>query len=266
MSAPSRGRDALLAAALGVALVPVFEEIGRHLVANPWAAYVLGMLPLCALAYARAERSGRTHRDGAIWVAAALAFELVGLLAGPAQIGRIAVPLAAIGFARLRGRPAWAGALLALWLVPIPNLLLRIPSPGLESLLLHLAALGAALFGASPAVHGVEVAVGDTGLRVLRGDGGVTLAVALAGAGWYVAVRRGAGLAGAFAGAARFAVAAPFLQLATLTGVVAALPWLGSALAREILTFAPWLATTAAALLLGEREARVARASVASPA
>ena len=80
--------------------------------------------------------------------------------------------------------------------------------------------------------------MGDTPLRVLRGDGGVPLAVALAGAGWYVAVRRGAGLGGAFAGASRFAAAAPFLQLATLTGVVAALPFLGSALAREVLTFA----------------------------
>jgi hypothetical protein len=266
MSAPSRGRDVLLAAALGLALAPVFEEIARHVVANPWAAYVLGMLPLCVLAYARSESGGAGHRDGALWIAAAFVFELVGLLAGPAQIGRLGVPLAAFGVARLRGRPGLAGALLALWLVPIPNLLLRIPSPGLESLMLSLAARGAALFGADAAVSGVDVDVSGVPLRVLRGDGGVPLAIALAGAGWYVAVRRGARLPGAAAGAVRFALAAPFLQLATLTGVVAALPWLGSALAREILTFAPWLATTAAALVLGEREARLPRASVASPA
>jgi hypothetical protein len=266
MRAPSRGRDALLALALAVALAPVVEEIGRHVAANLWATYVLGMAALAAAAYALAEPTGRAHRDGIAWIAAALALELIGLLAGPAQIGRGALPLAAFGFARLRGRPGLAGALLALWLIPIPNLLLRIPSPGLETLFLTLAARGATLFGAEPVLSGVQVAVGDVGLRVHRGDGGVPLAVALAGAGWYVAVRRGAGLAGAAAGALRFAAAAPFLQLATLTGVVAALPSLGSELARSVLTFAPWLAVTAAALALGGREARFPRASVASPA
>jgi hypothetical protein len=266
MGAPSPGRDLLLAAALGLALVPVFEEIGRHVALNPWVAYVAGMVPLCVLAFVRSEPTGRTHRDGALWIAAALALTLLGILAGPAQIGRLAIPLAAIGFARLRARPTLPAALLAAWLVPIPNLLLRIPSPELESVMLRLAAHGAALFGTDAVVSGLEVAVGDAGLRVLRGDGGVPLAVALAGAGWYVAVRGGAGFRGAFAGAARFAAAAPFLQLATLTGVVATLPWLGSALARDVLTFAPWLAGTAAGIALGERFGRFQRASVASPA
>lgn len=266
MAAPSPGRDALLAAALGLALAPVFEEIAHHVAANPWTSYVVGMIPFCVLAFARAERLARPRRDGALWIAAAFALELIGLLAGPAQIGRLGIPLAAVGLARLLGRPALPAALLACWLVPIPNAVLRIASPQLETLFLEIASRGAALLGAEPLVSGVRVVVDETRLRVLRGDGGVPLAVALAGAGWYVAVRRGAGFRGALAGAARFAIAAPFLQLATLTGVVAALPWLGSALARDVLTFAPWLATSAVGLALGGREARASCATVASPA
>jgi hypothetical protein len=264
MRAPSPGRDALLAAALILALAPVFEEIGRHVAINPWTTYVIGMVPLCVLAFARAERTA-PQRSGLLWIAAALALEMLGLLAGPAQIGRLGVPLAAIGLARLLGRPALPGALLAGWLIPVPNAVLRLVSPELETLFLDVAARLASLAGADPVVSGVRVTVGDVEMRVFRGDGGLPLAIALAGAGWYAAVRRGAGLRGALAGGARFAAAAPFLQLATLTGVVTALPWLGSALAREVLTFAPWLAATAAGLVLGGREARPAAcAQVAS--
>src|SRR5262245_30971925 len=154
MRAPSPGRDALLAAALVLALAPVFEEIARHVAMNPWTSYVLGMVPFCVLAFARAERTA-PRRDGLLWIAAALALELLGLLAGPAQIGRLGVPLAAIGLARLLGRPALPGALLACWLVPIPNALLRAASPELERFFLDVAARLAGLLGADPVVSGV---------------------------------------------------------------------------------------------------------------
>ena len=161
MRAPSQGRDALLAAALLLALAPVFEEIGRHVAANPWTTYVLGHDPVLRAGVRARGAAAPAKRDGLLWIAAALALEMLGLLAGPAQIGRLGVPLAAVGLARLLGRPALPGALLACWLVPFPNALLRVASPGLEALLLDLAARGAALLGADPVVSGVRVTVGD---------------------------------------------------------------------------------------------------------
>lgn len=263
MPTATPGGDALLAGTLALALAPVLGEVAVHVAANPWAAYVLGMLPLCVLAFALAPPGRRPHRDGVAWIALALVLELLGLLAGPAQLGRLAIPLACLGFARLRGRPGISGALLGCWLVPVPNALLRVVSPGLESLLLAIAAHAAALFGSAPRLEGVEVVVGDAALRVLRGDGGVPLALALAGLGWYRAVRRDARIPAAIASAAGAAAAAPAIQLGALLAAILALPRLGSEATRALLTHGPWLAVCSAGLALAERGARPARLAFA---
>lgn len=130
--------------ALVIAFSPVLADLGRHLLAEPWARGVL-IFPWLVFVSARVDRPDRTPRFGRVWVAlalgAALVFQLLAIGGDAIRIARVGVVVAAaIGLWGI-GAAGPRTALLALWLVPVPSFASEAASPGFETAMGRLAAL-----------------------------------------------------------------------------------------------------------------------------
>jgi hypothetical protein len=130
------------------------------------------------------------------------------------RLGRPGVPLAVVGLARALGRPALPRALVALWWIPVPDFLVNRLAPGLETIVPWLCAGAAQALGIDaswtrgsefhPAAGGRLFGPGGA-LLFDPADGGLPLAVVLAGLGWYRAAGHGGPLARCAASALRVA-------------------------------------------------------------
>jgi hypothetical protein len=177
----------LLLAALG----PLWLELGRHILADPWAGYV-GVVPLLLVWGAVLSRPEPARpRLAAALVGSALAIELVALVAGPLRAGRIALPLGVLGMSALLGRPARRFWPLALFLVPVPFAVVTLASPGLEGLWLRLAALLVGALGHPMSLAGPSAVSPAGALRLWPADGGLPLAGLVASLGCFAAARAG---------------------------------------------------------------------------
>ena len=121
--------------ALAFALSPALVELAAHVFRTPWARAQLLFVPLFALAMAcerRPQPALRRTRLGLGLIGLALGFIAFSVAGGLASVGRLAIPAAVLGLSAYRGR-RWPGAaLLAVWLVPLPSIVIAGGSPGLE--------------------------------------------------------------------------------------------------------------------------------------
>ena len=138
------------------------------------------------------------------------------------------------------GRPTLAISLLALWVIPPPFAVSNALSPGLEHGLAWLAA-GAAEAGGLHVVlnrRSLEIAGATLGIR--QTDGGIPLAIYLAGIGWWSAVRAGGGIRDALASAARTAPLGFVAQALLLCIAFALLAGRAPDAARAVLDHGAW--------------------------
>lgn len=166
------------------------------------------------------------RRDGLLAILVGGALEIVGIAGESWSIARLGLPVAALGLARWRGAPRPVVMALALFAIPPPHSVISLTSPALESALARAAA--ALLAGAGLPVQAVGPVLGTAhdSIHLAPHQGGATLAVAIAGMGWYAAVRAGAGFGTAALQASLAALLALPLQLGALL-VTGALVGLG---------------------------------------
>lgn len=241
----------LLWIALGVALSPSLVELAAHWLREPWSRYS-ALFAALWVACARSESLPRTPRaDGYLLVLLGVALGAVAVGGGMGRFGRPGIALAVVGLARVLGAPSLPRALLAAWVVPVPNAVLAFV-PGVESVTAAGVAAVASGFGlelaARPTLEGVELVAPAGGLALGPEHGGLPLAALLAGLGWYAVARRGGALPAAARGALRSAPWALALQPAAIALAAALLLAGAPGAAAALLQPGVWLAVAAVAL------------------
>jgi hypothetical protein len=179
--------------ALAVAFSPVLVDLGRSLVAEPTDRVVL-VAPLLLLLALRRDTANRRAASG--WaagsaIAIGIALELLGLLSDTRSIARTGLPIAALGVAGWNGWPAIAVAALVFFAIPIPDTLLLLASPALESAVVGAAGSILQGLGASVQAHGSSLIASGGRINLHPIDGGASLAIVLGALGWYSAARLG---------------------------------------------------------------------------
>jgi hypothetical protein len=175
---------------LAVALSPVLRDIAGHVIAHPWAGYSVVFLVLFVLASGHPSRGQEPKGDGYLLLAAGLLMELIGIGGGIDRLARPALPLGILGLSRLLGRPPIPAALLVLGIVPVPTFALAPAAAVVNPAMARLAAMVSGALGFSLHVHGATLAAPSGVLTLGEGDSGLTLAILLAGIGWYAGLRR----------------------------------------------------------------------------
>ncbi len=192
---PARSQAALPWLALGAAFSPVLFDLVRSLTAvdRSWG---IAVAPILIVLCSRGEpASPRRPRLGSVALVAGVALQILGIAGGAWSVARLGLPVAFCGLALATGRPSLPAAALSLWIVPPPTAATSLVSSWLEAPLARFAAgvwsaLGAGLTASGPLLRtpsGAELGIDEGGLR---------LAVLLAGMGWYAGVRARAGSAG----------------------------------------------------------------------
>ena len=236
----------LVGLALVFGLRAALFEWARHLAAEPATAYAL-VFPLLLLAAGRRVPATPPDRGaGLLWIAAAMAIELVAVGGDVPRLGRLAIPLGVIGFLRFTGSAALAPAALAFFIVPVPHALAALAP--LEEVWRAFA----------------EFLLGPAGpaLRLDAWDSGARLIALFAGLGWYADARKGGSWPGAFRRGAQLAMLGLPVQLAAVIAAVALAQAGASEFARAFLTHGIWILcaiATVAALEIGRKSEVPAR-------
>ncbi|HPG28670.1 MAG TPA: hypothetical protein PLW10_23770 [Myxococcota bacterium] len=245
--APSRDRlfEAALWLGLGVAFSPVLLELVGHWRAHPWArvSLVFPGLALEALRRGAAGASRSTSRPILVLgLGLAIGLELVAISGDALRLGRLAFVLGAVALGIGLGRAGWVRALVLVWIVPLPSTLLELASPALEGAWGRLVAAGLPGLEAIVARDGrIALAAGEARLPLEAPDGGLALAFALAGLGWYRAARRDLGGRAALQSALRAAGLFVPIQLGIVALAGALLVGGGARPAGFVLAQAGWL-------------------------
>jgi hypothetical protein len=249
-------RGGILWLALGLAFLPVLIDLLRHVAVEPWARYAL-LFPVlfvrCAL---RAESRPAPARDGWVWLALGMGVDLLAVAGGSVRLGRPGLALAAVGLCRLFGFARLPVALLTLWAVPVPRIVLDVPSPHLESLVLGVAAGAANLLGAGVVVKGWAAQVGGLEFKLHDYDGGLILLALTSGLGWYAGLMARAGWTGCAWRALLGALAGLPLQILGVTLALGALAWGRPDVGRALLDHGLWLAVALGGIAWAERGVR----------
>ncbi len=249
-------REGLAWLALASAFSPVLADLAQNLIQDPADRSSL-LAPLwVALCAASFRGRGPSLRSGVWLILAGVALECLGITGDIWTLARLGLPIAVIGMARYLGRPDFAVAALALWLVPIPDAFYAMTTPWLESAFAQASVAVVEAFGAELGGAGPLLLHGDLRLEFKPVDGGLGLAYILVGLGWYAAVRRGRGWFPLLGYGLLALIAAAPLQW--LTGVVSVgLLALGfESSAHGLLRYGVWAIPSLGVMFAVERAAR----------
>jgi len=239
-------RGVALWGALGVAFSPILFAGSQSADPGSKYSYLLLIAGVLATALWRERHNARLApaKHGVLVIGLGIALELTGILGETQFLTLLAIPVACLGLALLRGWPSLGAACLAFFLVPIPDAILGLASPSLE---MGLARFGAAILGVfggglgnDPALSlhavGLSLIAGDAKLDLRPGNGGFLLAHLLAALGFVRSISNGAGIAASMRSAALFGASAFILQPLGV-GIAGAMVALGNVpLARLWLT------------------------------
>ncbi len=204
-----------------VAFSPVLLDLVGHLKSNPWSRTVL-IFPWLAWVAARSDRGAlRDPTTTVIWGALvfALAFELVAISGDVLRIARVGMGVGLVGLIWGAGWARPVPALLLVWAIPLPNVLLDLSSPGLERLLGSLCGRWVPGIDFEVVQRASVLSRGDGASLVLRAtDGGLALLIGLAGIGWFRSAVEGAGMLAATGGALRWSMLGIPVHVATVLG------------------------------------------------
>lgn len=203
--------------AVGVAFSASIVELSRHALALPYdrISFLLASVLLIRIVLL-SQGAPRSPRAGVLLLAAAAFLQFAAILGDLSTFGRASVALAVIALARLTGRPSLQGALVALWLVPIPISVVEVVREPLENSGAAIIAVLSSAFGAPAEAVGPVVRSGSTILELRVSDTGLYIGYALSLVGWYAAARRDEPLARCAASALRYGLLAVPVALAGL--------------------------------------------------
>jgi Transmembrane exosortase (Exosortase_EpsH) len=233
-------RELVLWGALGAAFSASWVDLVQHWMDEPWARPAVLFLALFLVTAARDRRPQAPRRGGAVLVAAGLGLSLIAFGGSLSRLGRPGIPLGIIGMAQALGRPSLPTSLLALWIIPPPFTLSEALSPGLERGLARLAASAAEAWGLAAVLGPRSLEIAGATLEIRRMDGGVPLAIYLAGVGWWGAVQAGGGVREALYAAARTAPWGFVAQALALCLAFALLAFGAPNAARTVLDHDTW--------------------------
>jgi hypothetical protein len=266
-------RALLLWVALLAGFSPILADLVDHLVAEPWARYVLVFVPLCIVCLARCREARPRRADGFLWIAIAAVAELVAVGGNTMRLARPAFALAVVGLCRAFGLATARAAALCFWLVPVPTVLLNVVSPRLEELWLGVAVAVARATGVDLEVNGPVALAASGTLELERWHDGLPLVALLSGLGWYASLREGSGLTATLRRTLVWGLLGLPLQALAVLVAVAALAGGAPEVGRAFLDHSLWGAVAVVTIAriewrrraaLGGREIR-ARAGVDSP-
>jgi hypothetical protein len=239
---------AILWIALAVALSPSLVELLHHWTAEPWSRGSAAFAVLGIGGGIADRRRARPRLGGWLLVGAGLLVVVAAFAAGYGRLGRVGIPLAALGAAHALGRPSLAVAALACFLVPTPFGVTAAFQPTPETAVAALATSVARGLGAAWTQGGASVHTAGGSLRLTGPDLGLPLAQMLAGLGWCAAVAARDALPRGLLRAARWACWAVPAQLAALMAGFACLALAGADAARGFLDVVPSCAVAAAGM------------------
>ncbi len=135
MGRPTIGFESLVPwLALMAAFSPVLVDLAHNLAGFPEDRVTLLAPLLLLLAIRRngaVQLAGR--RDGVVAIAIGAALQMLGIIAESWSIARLGLPVAALGLARWRGRPRLVVMALLFFVIPLPDSVVSLPSPALET-------------------------------------------------------------------------------------------------------------------------------------
>ena len=245
---------------LVVAFWPALLELFGHLATHAWSRTAL-VFPWLLYVAIRCER--RQGREGprpssrlVIWSALGigLLIELVAVSGYVLRLGRLGGLLALFGVSWGAG---WLGlrvALLLVWTIPLPAVLMRVASPRLETFWAGAAAALVPDVAVVPIDRGAILRAEASELLLLAPAGGLALGFGLAGLGFFGAVVRGAELKGAIVAAILWALIWIPLQLCIVTGATISLSLgAGGRVTEVILTQTGWIVVVVGGFALSLR-------------
>jgi hypothetical protein len=240
--------------ALLLAFSPTLLGLADHWEARSWPRYSLAFLPLLIWSVRHDSAKRPLFREGLALIAVAVVGQFLASLAAVTFVARPLAAMAVIGLLLLRGLASPGTAMLALWIVPVPYMVIRdLGCDASAAALCSAAATLLSALGAPIAAVGNSLSVGEGRLSVASPWGGLVLLVHMTGLAWYLSRRRGLGYlatAGSLLAAAALALPIQWIAI-TLAG---ALLCAGSArTAGLVLDPGSWLAPLLAAVCLGER-------------
>jgi hypothetical protein len=225
-----------------LAFAPTLAALVSDLRLGPRHAFVIavaaGLVLLCVRERGAAAAPGRS--SGLMLLALGLLLELFGAASETQFVARCGLPLAALGLARWLGAPRLQVVALSFWCVPLPNALIQLTSPALESLWASLAAALVGATGAEVRAAGISLFAGDARLDLRSENGGLLVAHALAAFGWFLSTWRGQPLVAALRRALSGYALGFALQPLSVTLALVALLIDQRELARAWLTHLQW--------------------------
>ena len=163
--------------AVAFALSLVLIDTAQHVLTEPWARPALLFAFVLGFRTCRSEAEPPRGRGLGFSIALLAGVAGAGLAAADwPRFARVAIPLCVVGLAMRGGRPTLATAGIAFWCIPLPNTVLELASPSLET------AWGTLCQLLSPAEARFP-------FSVRAQDGGLGLAWWLAGAGYLRALQ-----------------------------------------------------------------------------
>lgn len=173
---------------------------------------------------------------------------------GSTRLGRYGVPASVVGLAMWLGTPAIVRALIAVWWIPMPNVVQASLFAPLAQVAEWIANRLAPWMGGEPLYAARQLLPAIDPVRIGPEDVGVQVCWLLAGVAWYAAARRGADVPQAAGFALRSALLGVPLQAVALA-IALALTWVGSSHAARawLDLFVPLVAVCALAWLAHQR-------------
>lgn len=240
--------------ALFVGLSPTLLDLARHWLAESWALPFAGFVPLWLLAVQSDRQPARPRPLGVWLLIGGLLLAAFAATSGSTRLGRYGVPAAVVGLALWLGTPALVRALIAVWWIPMPNVVQASLFAPLARVAEGIANRLAAWTGGEPLYAARQLLPAVDPVRIGPEDLGVQVCWLLAGVAWYAAARRGADVPRAAGLALRSALIGVPLQAMALA-VASALALLGSSSAARawLDLFLPLVAVCALAWLVHDR-------------
>jgi len=180
--------------ALVVAFSPTLAQWARGLREYPEDRVALLAPLLLGLAISRDSGvTSPSRRDGALALGFGIGLELLGLLSDAQSVSALGFPIAALGVARWLGHPRPVVMALLFFAVPLPDSILMLSSPELETAVAHAASATLRALGFAVEARGFSLLATAGRIELQPAACGAVLATAFAALGWYSAVRSGGG-------------------------------------------------------------------------
>jgi len=227
---------------LFAALSPVLVDLVEHWIAAPWSRYSISFVVLLLLAARADSPRPASKRAGLLLLILGLAGQVFALAVSKVEIGRWFAAFAVLGVMLLRGGISLRAALLVLWVVPVPSMV--IDALGGEAIVRQLYAASVTLLeplGMTFEIGRRAVTSGAGELALAGHESGLLLATHMSGLAWYAAQRRGLARLATARLMAGFALLALPIQFAAVVASLVLLSWGSPAWTTRALASATWL-------------------------